>query len=58
MADDDGHNGKQQPIKKAGFNIYKVSSRSDRDEGDNAFTISQDNLLLLHSLAISSRPIE
>ena len=56
MADDDGYIGKQQP--KVGFNIYKVSSRSDRDEGDNAFTISQDNLLLLHSLAISSRPIE
>mgnify|MGYP003391249031 CR=1 FL=1 len=57
MPDDDGYIGKQQP--KAGFNICKASSRSDtRDEGDNAFTISQDNLLLLHSLAISSRPIE
>ena len=54
MADDDGYIGKQQP--KAGFN--KVSSRSDRDEGGNAFAIPQDNLLLLHSLAISSRPIE
>ena len=56
MADDDGYIGKQQP--KAGFNTYKVSSRSDRDEGDNAFTISEGNLLLLHSLPISSRPME
>ena len=48
MADDDGYIGNQQ--QEAGFNT--TSSRSDRDEVDTAFVISQDHLLLLDSLPV------